>query len=283
MNLAPWPQGKQIAVTISVMLETWSPGKGPSYGTHMTPVKAGTVDHGGIAWAAYGGNVGVWRLLRVLEENNCKATFAVNTKCLEVFPKATETIAAKGHVLAGHAYTQDQMMIYLSRDEQLQCIQQATEVFQRRLGRRPTGWMSPVIAYNTETLELRAGERYDFSLDMRDYDLPRVVDTPLGKIVNIANCDFTDTRVLRASSLDFFEVYKETLDFLIDQEPHHHLGIALHCHVGGRPMMAAMLDKILKYYSQRGVWFTTHTELAQWARDNNVAEETNYERRFGMA
>ena len=44
-----WPDGKRIAVTMTAMLETWSEGKPPPYGVQATPLKAGTIDHGGIA------------------------------------------------------------------------------------------------------------------------------------------------------------------------------------------------------------------------------------------
>jgi hypothetical protein len=50
-----WPGGKSIAVLVSILFETWSDGKGPSYFPRTTPLKPGTVDHGAIQWAQYGG------------------------------------------------------------------------------------------------------------------------------------------------------------------------------------------------------------------------------------
>jgi len=43
---AVWPGGKSIAVLVSILFETWSDGKGPSYFPRTTPLQPGTVDHG---------------------------------------------------------------------------------------------------------------------------------------------------------------------------------------------------------------------------------------------
>ena len=61
-----WPQGERIAVVVSVLLETWSEGKSPSYFPRTTPNKPGIPDIAGINWSTYGGKEGVWRLARIL-------------------------------------------------------------------------------------------------------------------------------------------------------------------------------------------------------------------------
>jgi hypothetical protein len=67
-----WPHGKRIAVTVTVMLETWSEGVAPPYGVQATPLKPGTIDHGGIAWGSYGGKVGVWRIIELMRRNKMR-------------------------------------------------------------------------------------------------------------------------------------------------------------------------------------------------------------------
>src|SRR5262245_63820524 len=67
-----WPNGKRIAVAITVMLETWSEGKAPPYGVQASPIKAGAVDLGGIAWGSYGGKIGVWRIINLLKQNGIR-------------------------------------------------------------------------------------------------------------------------------------------------------------------------------------------------------------------
>ena len=43
-----WPEGRRVAVIISVLLETWSEGKAPSYFPRTTPNKPGIPDIAGI-------------------------------------------------------------------------------------------------------------------------------------------------------------------------------------------------------------------------------------------
>src|SRR5262249_16564721 len=87
-----WPNGKRIAVTMTAMLETWSEGKPPPYGVQATPLKPGTIDHGGIAWGSYGGKVGVWRIIELMRRNGMRGTFCVNARCAELFPEAVAPI-----------------------------------------------------------------------------------------------------------------------------------------------------------------------------------------------
>src|SRR5271168_4214083 len=46
-----WPGGRRTAVVISVLFETWSDKKSPSYFARTTPLKTGQIDRGGIQWA----------------------------------------------------------------------------------------------------------------------------------------------------------------------------------------------------------------------------------------
>ena len=71
------------------------------------------------------------------------------------------------------------------------------------------------------------------------------------------------SEVLRGNPRDWYDVYRDTFDYLHRNEPTSYLNLTVHCHFGGRPLMAAMVDKILKYI--RGfpdVWIVRHDELA---------------------
>src|SRR6201985_1589604 len=62
-----WPNGKKVAVSLTVMFETWPEDSAPNYSVQTTHLKKGTVDHAAKAWSTYGGRVGVWRLMRTFE------------------------------------------------------------------------------------------------------------------------------------------------------------------------------------------------------------------------
>ena len=266
-----WPGAKRIAVSVTVMLETWSEGKAPPYGVQASPMKAGTVDLGGIAWGSYGGKIGVWRIINLLKANGIRGTFCVNARCAELYPDAVKAIVQGGHDVAGHAYVQDQLLAYMTPDEEQSTIRRCLDVLQEVSGTRAQGWLSPVMAYTEHTRKFLAAEGLLWHGDERDTDLPRLAETEHGPIVQIPGSDFTDNRVLRSSPLDLWDVYKETFDYLYQHEQPAYLALSMHSHFGGRPMISAIFEKIFKYIAQfPDVWIASHAEIARWVLDNKL-------------
>jgi allantoinase len=266
-----WPNGKRIAVAVTAMLETWSEGKSPPYGVQASPMKPGTVDLGGIAWGSYGGKIGVWRIINLLKSNGIRGTFGVNARCAELYPDAVAQIVKSGHDVAGHAYVQDQLLAYMTPEEEQRCIRQCLDILEKATGKRPQGWVSPVMAYTAHTRDYLAAEGLLWSGDARDTDLPRIAQTRHGPIAQIPISDFTDNRVLRSSSMDLWDVHKETFDYLYQHEAPAFMALSMHCHFGGRPMISAIFEKLFKYFAKHdGVWFATYAEIAKWVLDNKL-------------
>jgi peptidoglycan/xylan/chitin deacetylase (PgdA/CDA1 family) len=279
-----WPDGKRIAVAVTVMLETWTEGKPPPYGVQATALKPGTVDHGGIAWGSYGGKVGVWRIIALLNRNRLRGTFCVNARCAEIFPDAVAQIVACGHDVAGHGYLQDELLAYLAPQDEKRTIARCLDILERSSGQRPQGWLSPVLAYTEHTRSFLAEAGLLWHGDARDADLPHVVESGAGPIVHIPASDFTDNRVLRGSPTTLWEVYKETFDYLYLREPPAYLALSMHCHNGGRPMMTAVYEKIFRYLAQfPEVWFASYGEIARWVMDTQRNADTAARRLLGGA
>lgn len=276
-----WPGNKRVAVAVTIMFETWSEGKGPSYSVQTTHLKPGTKDWSAMTWGQYGGNVGVWRILRALERRGVRATFAANARSTEVYRDAARTIVAQGHDIAGHGYTQDQLLVDLEPDEQRAAIRRTLDVIEAQSGLRPSGWISPVLAWNEHTAGFLVDEGLVWQGDANYIDLPTITEVRGKKLVTIPFSDYTDNRVLRASPPDFFNVYKSTFDYLYENEPFSLLVVAAHCQWGGRAMMSAIFDQLLGYLgSFSDVAFTTQSEIARWVLEGKVATPSYAERYF---
>ena len=274
-----WPNDARIVVAMTCLMENWSGDKGPPFSVQTTGLKPGTHDRAAMTWGHYGSRNGVWRLLKILNENKVPSTFVSNAHSMEIAPAAVEHMLKTGHEIAAHSYTQDALMAYLSPDEEKAIIGKCIDVFKKLTGAPPKGWLSPVLAPTAETERLIAEAGFLWYGDYNNIDLPFVVNTKGGPLVAFPHTDFADHRVLRANPRDWFEVYKDTFDYLYANEPNSLLNVTVHCHFGGRPLMAAQVDRILKYLRGfPGVWFARHDELAQWVKDNNIAEWTNQER-----
>jgi len=258
------PEGKRVAVCLTVLLETWSDGNAPSYSVQTTALKPGTVNHAGISWASYGAREGVWRILRTLDRHDVPATFFTSARCVETYHEAVSAVVEAGHDLAGHAYTQDGLLTYMTADEERATIRRSLDLLQT-VSRKPiSGWLSPVLAFTPHTAGLLAEAGLKWHSDVNYADVPHITATNAGSLVAIPNSDFTDNRVLRGSPRDYVDVYKHTLDYLRQHEEGSFLAIALHCQFGGRPMMVAALDEILKYFTSfPDVWVASHADVAE--------------------
>jgi len=260
-----WPNNAKIAVLVTVMFESWSEGKAPPYSPMTTALKPGTQDRLGISWSEYGGKTGIWRFMRILGEAGIKATVCISGKSVELYPEAVEALCKQGHELAGHSYTQDTVLPYLSREEEREVIGKCARILQGATGKRPVGWFSPVAAPTEHTAEFLVEEGFLWHGDYNDTDLPYARQLANGAIVAIPHSDFTDNRVLRGSPRDFYQVYKDTFDFLYRSETAAMINLTVHAHFGGRPLMSAMLAEVLQYMKGfPGVWFARHDEIARW-------------------
>ena len=127
------------------------------------------------------------------------------------------------------------------------------------------------MAFSPHTLDLLGAAKLKWHGDARDSDLPRVVSTKSGQMAHIPWSDFTDNRVLRSSSMDLWDVYKEAFDYLYLREPGSYLPLSLHCHNGGRPMITAIYHKLFTYFAQfPDIWFASHAEIADWVLQEPV-------------
>ncbi len=263
--ISHWPGNKKLTVMVTVMFEIWSEGKAPPYPPMTTSLKPGTPDLLGISWSQYGGKTGIWRFMRIFDETDVRATVCLNAKAAEVFPEAVTELNKRGHEIAGHSYTQDLVLPYLSAGEEKEVIQRCKRIIENAVGVAPVGWFSPVAAPTVHTADLLADEGFLWHGDYNDRDLPYVRETPHGKLVALAHSDFTDNRTLRSSPRDFYNVYKDTFDYLYEHEGPSLLNLTVHTHFGGRPMMSAMLYQLLHYMKGfPDVWFARHDEVARW-------------------
>jgi peptidoglycan/xylan/chitin deacetylase (PgdA/CDA1 family) len=275
-----WPNGHRVAVVVSVLLETWTEGKSPSYFPRTTPLTPGSKDVAGINWSRFGGNEGIWRLMRNLKDLNIPATLFCNGRSAELWPDAVSAFAKSGHDVAGHGYLQDQTLFSMNADRERETIKKTLDILEKTAGKRPTGWVTPIYGWSDNTIDYLAEAKLAWCSDALDASVPYTQQTANGPMVMIPWSDFVDNRALRASPQIYFDVYKETFDYLYAVEPGALLNIGIHSHFGGRPLMAAMFRKILEYIrGQKDVWFAHHHEVAKWLVEQKI-ENTTYPHRF---
>jgi allantoinase len=282
-NTTPlWPEGKRIVVVLTFLVESWSEGKAPPYSPMTSPPKPGAIDLAGIQWSEYGARAGAYRLMRLAKQHQLPATFCINARVAELFPAVVKQVVSSGFELAAHNYAQDQVLPGLTEVEERALIRKSIGILHEVSGVRPSGWLSSTIATTKHTADLLAEEKLLWHGDYNYLDLPCRLPTKHGSIVAIPHSDYADNRVLRGAPNDWYRTYKDMFDFLYAQEPNAFINITVHGHFGGRPLVAAVLDQMLRYITGHpGVWMPRHDELANWVNERGI-DEISYADRFDL-
>jgi peptidoglycan/xylan/chitin deacetylase (PgdA/CDA1 family) len=208
------------------------------------------------------------------------ATFSVNAKCAEAYPDAIAQIARSGFDIAGHGYTQDQLLAYMSPDEERRTIKTCLDMLETASGKRPLGWVTPVHAHTEHTVEFLAAEGVLWHNEAADSDQPHRIDVNGRPMVAIPGSDFTDNRVLRTAPQLLLDSYKRTFGYLYAFEPRSYIGLSIHCQFGGRPLMIAAFNELLDYFASfPDVWFASHRQIAEHVLEAGI-EGPAYSRRF---
>jgi peptidoglycan-N-acetylglucosamine deacetylase len=172
-----WPDGARSAVVLSFDEDAES-----GY-VFSNPHEAATrLDE--VEQRRFGPRTGTPRLLRLLERHRLPSTWFVPGFTVEHYPEAIARVRDAGHELACHGNVHEALHT-LDEAAERRILREQLDIFQSRLGVRPTGYRSPSWSLNLRTPALLAefGFAYDSSL-MGD-DVPYWLDTPHGKLAEV--------------------------------------------------------------------------------------------------
>lgn len=135
----------------------------------------------------YGNRVGVFRILKVLEDAGLKAVFPANAAIVERYPSLIKRIADAGHEIAAHGVSTDHI-----HHEGLSEIREAGYIEQTRaafgqLGFAPKTWMSPARNQSYRTLNLLARHGFSVCLDWEMDQRPVAMRTQSGTVTSLPN------------------------------------------------------------------------------------------------
>jgi Polysaccharide deacetylase len=264
-----WPLGRPLAISLSVMLEGWAEGSAPGIGPMGNPLKPGVVDLQALSWAEYGPKVGAWRLLDLLDREHARAVFYTSGVIAERYPGLPAAIAARGHVVAAHGWSQGTLPAYLTEDAERSDISRCVEVLHRTAGRHPLGWLSPRCTPSAHTSRLLAHAGFRWHADMFDADVPYRIDTAEGSLVGMPFTMEVNDMPLYVRYGNEPEAFTRTLARIVEGwdslgSPRACLDITVHAHVFGRPYGAiALLDSLALVRRRDHCWLTDHARLAE--------------------
>jgi peptidoglycan/xylan/chitin deacetylase (PgdA/CDA1 family) len=266
---AGWPADKPLALSVSVMLEGWTDDAAPGIGPMGNPLKAGVLDLQARSWAEYGPKVGAWRLLEILERLNVRSVFYVSGILAERYPDLMRAIAAAGHAIAAHGWSQHIIPSYQSAEEEARDLARCMAALEKASGQRPMGWLSPRCTPSTRTSELLAKSGFDWHADFFDSVLPYRHATPAGAISAVPFTMEVNDMPLYVRYGSEPEAFTRILERIVSNwprlgRPAGCLDITVHAHVFGRPIGAIEFMNSLEVARRYGdwAWLTDHRRLA---------------------
>jgi peptidoglycan-N-acetylglucosamine deacetylase len=270
-HLIRWPKAERAAVFLTFDFQG---------GEDVKPDKNGILNYESWSQGEYGPHHAIYRILRILGEEDVKATFLTCGAIAERFPEAVQAILDHGHQVEGHGYHHE-IARYLKREEETEVMRKTIAMIQSRTGRRPHGWRS--CTQSTSTLELLIEHGFTWNSNCFHEELPFLYEHNGKMLVELPRQPFGDGTLFGHRFGEYgnphlgLESWKAYFDELYAESAQCPKYIPFTCHpyIIGRPGRAtATLRGMLQHMKKAGdLWFATGTEIADWCLNEVFAAE----------
>mgnify|MGYP000029124746 CR=1 FL=1 len=230
----------------------------------------------------YGNRIGIFRILKVLEEAGLRAVVPVNAAVVERYPSLIERIADAGHEIAAHGVSTDHIHHDgLTEAQESDYITATLAVF-RKHGFVPTTWMSPARNQSYRTMDLLAKHGLTVCLDWEMDQRPIKMKTSSGSVTSLPNSfelnDFNLLLTKRQSEDAWRDQIIEAGDYLASEYKRFGsqvFGFTLTPYVVGLPFRTLALQEAIKgLQTIDGLKIQTAGEIVEaWSGQVRTAEK----------
>lgn len=274
-----WPNNKIIAVHSYVAQEWW--------GREFLAGSDKLLDLGNLSQEQdYNFDVGIWRILDLLDKYELKATFFFNGAGAKHRPEILREIKERGHELASEGFYHSRGAGRMSAEEEKEDIVKTTAILESVWGKHPLGWNNPGAGCSERTFELLVEAGYMWNGDLRDDDFPYGIKVK-GKILieiphrTMSSNDFAwwsgrggINSVVKAqrSPREAVEFFRDTFDSYYEtakREGAQSFTFGIHPYMSCYPDRIRAIDRMIAYMkSFPDVCFLTYDNLAQYWKEN---------------
>lgn len=263
------PGDARLGVWFIVNVEKWDINA--TMARSVLPAPQGvtvTPDIPNYSWFDYGLRIGFWRLKKVLDKHQVRATMSLNAPVCTTYPNIVEGGLSSGWEILAHGY--EQRAINLEKDER-EVIRKTIKTIRDFTGKRPRGWMGPGLHETFDTPDILAEEGFEYVADWVNDDQPYPLKVKTGSLVAVPYTvelnDIPIYLVQHHRSPEIYERSRDAFDTLYEEgaESVRFMGISVHPYVSGAAHRIKYIDKILQYIKEhKGVLFMTGEEILDW-------------------
>ena len=232
-----------------------------------------------ISQGQYGARQATPRIRKLLDRHDVKATFYVPAVTALLYPDEQRALVAEGHEIGIHGWIHELNSV-LPYQAERDLMMKSADTLETITGKRSVGMRTPSWDFspNTLALEKELGLFYDSSLmaDEDCYELllhgeaTGIVELP----VEWVRDDAVYFSMHRFSSLrpytpptDVLDIFRRELDAAWDDGGLFQL--TMHPHIIGYRSRIWIVDELIRHAKAKGsVWFATHAEVAQYAKEH---------------
>lgn len=265
-----WPEGKKVAFYLGLNLEHYQIDKpstsifGGTAGLHPDPLNYG--------WRDYGLRVGLWRMIDSLDRHGIRASALVNADVCRHYPQVVQAGLDRDWVWVAHGRDNSTFQAGMSREEEVDYLEDVVGTIESHTGSRPKGWLGPALTETGNTPEILAELGLSYVLDWCADDQPfhlnvaGIMSVPYSIEVN----DVTLFSNRNLSGPDFLQIVKDQYEQLCADagESGRVMSLPLHPFIINQPFRHKYLDLALEFIAgQPDVWLTTSDDIARHFKD----------------
>jgi len=245
-----WANGATVGVTVVVSLE-WFPIV-PEPASFKAPGHMQTAypDYRHYTAREYGTRVGFYRLLDAFAKAGVTASIPVNSAIAERYPSIIRDIVSAGHEIIAHSTDMDGTIATgLAEDAERALITTSLDTLERIAGTRPRGWMSIARSQSFNTPRLLAEAGVAYACDWVNDDLPYVMTTAAGPLVNVPiNHELSDRQIItvqQQSAASYRQQILDAADWLASEKAGRLLPLHVTPYIIGLPYRIGLFEQLL--------------------------------------
>lgn len=265
-----WPDGKRLAFYIAISVEQFAFGAG--LGEDISTLGAPQTQRN-FGWRDYAQRVGLWNLIRMMDELKLPLAHAVNGLLYRERPELVERLNTRDDEIIAHGRTSAELQNDMWEHDEKHLIAEVTAAITRQTGKPPAGWLGPGFGETRVTADLLKEAGYAYVLDWPADDQPFWMQTRSGPILSVPYpLELNDVTALlhrRHGAREFADMIVNQFDVMVDQSERQPLvfALGLHAYVAGQPFRIHAIRNALRHcitHRHAGrVWFTRPGEIAR--------------------
>lgn len=177
LNPIDWPEGKKSAASVTFDIDADSlirTARPDDAELRLQPISMGR----------YGPTVAVPRILASYRRLGLTQTFFMPAWVMQAYPATVDAILKDGHEIGHHSWMHEDPMGH-SDEVEAELFERAMEVHVAMTGRKPRGYRAPVYAITPAMVDRLIEHDFLYDSSMMADDLPYLVETPKGGLVEV--------------------------------------------------------------------------------------------------